>query len=704
MHRWLGFFLIGAAIFLRPVRAVSMTASAAERSIPTPPILAQDPRLDKPVTLRLRKCPLSTVTAALGGQIGVTLTASPEVADEPAIVYATAQPAKQVMQHLALLFNYRWRRHGKSGEPGYELYQDVKSRQEEEALRQREVAQALEALRQAIRERLELAQRSPDDLNKAADAAKAEEQAIDASLKTASAASAAAGRRSAALDAAATRLRTMADPVQRALINAAASLRPEQWEALAAGKPLFLSTRPEEGMLPLPSAVSRELREARPKWGDPSIRYIHDSPQDEAQFNQMEAELQNGWARADAIRVNIWLQISPRPLGMLDWHGRPGEAPSRQAILSVVPVPQIPAGPHTGFVLSYTGLKVHGNEAPFSPDDGAKPGDRKPGTDANASAEASAARDPILGIRRSFPLEVKFADPDFGWARFQFLNEVLPRIAETYGINLVADAYRQRFPMVLPPSTKEERSLAAVLDQYVLPRAQWSREGEFIHVRRWTWYDDRLAEIPERLVKYWAEYLRKQPSLSLDDAAALTLALRDEQLGSFEETMRDEGVLLKDAHLVPESGFFYQSVLTNAELLRAYAGLTPAQHQGLEAGKPVPSAAMAPDARAWLRAAMTRRLRLPADSYKGGLPPFLPAVLSGEPPPALTLSRFRLQDGSAPGGSFEQINLNLEYGAEDRSVQFIYIAPRIALERPPREVPAGTGRVVYARKGGVVSR
>jgi hypothetical protein len=682
MHRWLRFLLIGAATFFRPALAVSMTAAAAERPNAVAAILQQDSRLDKPVTLRLRKSPLSTVTAELGRQAGVALTTAPEVADEPAIVYVNTQPAKQVMQHLAVLFNYRWRRHGKSGEPSYELYQDVKSRQEEEALRQREVAQALEGLQRAIRERLALAQRSPDDLNKAADAAKAEEETIGA------------GRRSAALDAAATRLRTMADPVQRALIHAAASLRPEQWEALAAGKPLFFSTRPEEGMLPLPAAVSRELREARPKWGDPSIRYVHDSPQEEAQFNQMEAELRNGWERADAIRVNLWLEISPRPFGMLDWHGRPGEAPSRQATLSVVPAPQIPPGPHTGFLLSYTGLKVHDNEAPFSPGEVAKAAAQKPGADANADAEAPAARDPILGIKRSFPLEVKFADPDFGWARFQLLNEVLPRIAETYGINLVADAYRQRFPMVLPPSTKEERSLAAVLDQYVLPRAQWSREGEFIHVRRWTWYDDRLAEIPERLVKHWAEYLRKQPSLSLDDAASLTLALRDEQLGSFEETMRDEGVLLKDPHLVPESGLFYQSVLMNAELLRAYASLTPAQHQSLEAVKPVSYAAMAPDARAWLRAAMTRRLRLPADSYKGGLPPFLPAVLSGEPPPALALSRFRLQDGSAPGGSFEQINLNLEYGAEDRSVQFIFVAPRVTLERPPRETPAGVAGVV----------
>src|SRR5262249_13163843 len=149
---------------------------------------------------------------------------------------------------------------------------------EEEALRQREVAQALEGLRRAVRERLGLAQRSPEELNKAADAAKAEEAQIDASLKPADyTSSGAAGRRSAGLDAAATRMRTMADRVQRALIHVAASLRPEQWAELAAGKPLLFSTRPEDGTLPLPAALSRELGEAQPRWGDPSIQYKHDS-------------------------------------------------------------------------------------------------------------------------------------------------------------------------------------------------------------------------------------------------------------------------------------------------------------------------------------------------------------------------------------------------------------------------------------------
>src|SRR6476469_2285161 len=100
MHRWFPIFLIGSVIVLRPAPAAPMPAAAAGPSISIPSILEQDARLGKEVTLRLRKSPRSTVAAELGQQAGVTLTMAPEVADEPAIVYVTAQPAKQVMQHI----------------------------------------------------------------------------------------------------------------------------------------------------------------------------------------------------------------------------------------------------------------------------------------------------------------------------------------------------------------------------------------------------------------------------------------------------------------------------------------------------------------------------------------------------------------------------------------------------------------------------
>jgi hypothetical protein len=86
----------------------------------------------------------------------------------------------------------------------------------------------------------------------------------------------------------------------------------------------------------------------------------------------------------------------------------------------------------------------------------------------------------------------------------------------------------------------------------------------------------------------------------------------------------------------------------------------------------------------WLDDSGCAPIRTGADCRRG-----LPPVITGEPPQALTLHRFRLQDGSAPDGSFEQIDLYAEYGGENRRAQFIFIAPRVALERPPHDAPAG---------------
>src|SRR5438105_2521536 len=69
------------------------------------PALADDPRLDRPVSLRLKRAPLSAVLAELDRQTGARLAASTDTADEPAIVLVREQPAKELMRQLALLFD-----------------------------------------------------------------------------------------------------------------------------------------------------------------------------------------------------------------------------------------------------------------------------------------------------------------------------------------------------------------------------------------------------------------------------------------------------------------------------------------------------------------------------------------------------------------------------------------------------------------------
>src|SRR5262249_60782635 len=125
-------------------------------------------------------------------------------------------------------------------------------------------------------------------------------------------------RRRPPLDMAGVQRRTMAAPLQRVLTRIAGSLSPAQWDTLQAGQALLFSTRQEEGMLSLSPELAQALRGAKLKWGEPHITYRHDSPEDEARFHQMEAEMQQGWDRAEAIRLSIWLDVSPRSFGPLD--------------------------------------------------------------------------------------------------------------------------------------------------------------------------------------------------------------------------------------------------------------------------------------------------------------------------------------------------------------------------------------------------
>src|SRR5262249_21371742 len=106
-------------------------------------LLNEDPRLEKRVKLRLKRSPLSEVVAELARQTEVAIRASADVADEPALLFVTDQPAKEVMHHLATLFGYRWTRLGNAAGDRYEIYQDLRSKQEEEALRNRPHALAL---------------------------------------------------------------------------------------------------------------------------------------------------------------------------------------------------------------------------------------------------------------------------------------------------------------------------------------------------------------------------------------------------------------------------------------------------------------------------------------------------------------------------------------------------------------------------------
>jgi hypothetical protein len=167
------------------------------------------------------------------------------------------------------------------------------------------------------------------------------------------------------------------------------------------------------------------------------------------------------WGRLDSLPTDgAGLRVSVR----LDLTSEPG---GTQAVLSVTPTTPMPAGSEGASPLPGLMVPARAVSTPEGP--------------ASPAALASWAGDPVLGAKRRFPLALSAAAaPD----EVGSLNQILSAIAESYGINLVADADRTDAGALPELPAGEERALYEVLDRYVLPHARWSREGPFVHVRR----------------------------------------------------------------------------------------------------------------------------------------------------------------------------------------------------------------------------
>jgi hypothetical protein len=384
-----------------------------------------------------------------------------------------------------------------------------------------------------------------------------------------------------------------------------------------------------------------------------------------------------------AIEIRVWIGAATRRLGPLDSASRRADVPSLQTSLYVVP--SLQARAPSGVALVAAGLTVTGEEVPFLDPErdpaAAGPSPRRAHDAGQRNAESDWAADPILGQKQPFRFQPEFAERN-GGLRFQLLNEVLPRIARAYRMNLVADAYRQRRLFPLPPPSEEERSAGEVLDQYVSPGAEWNRKAAFIHVRRHGWYDDRVAEIPERVVKYWSEYLQQRRQFSLEDVATLVRTLRNPQMEVFEAVMREHGIRFS-APGGTDYAFFRRNVIENQEILRAYASLSTGQQLLLQQGRALPFAAMPPRAQGALLSAAIRQNRLSADPtdlhrMMGRMTAPLPDQAL---PRSLTLSVVSNPRQAATGDKNERYDFHLHYGDAARSPLFCLYLPRIELDR-----------------------
>jgi anti-sigma factor RsiW len=191
-----------------------------------------DPRLSREVNLQFKGTALSDVCSQLRGDTGIELAAGPSVADEKITVFCEKLPLRDVMRQLSRPFGYTWLRSKKEGgEYRYELVQDLRSQLLEEELRNRDRDQALIALDREMEGYQPYLALSPDEAQARARTAAPETKKL---------------------------LEALAGPGWGP-IHMYFRLSPQELAALRAGGTITFSADPKPGEQPLPPDVARTV-------------------------------------------------------------------------------------------------------------------------------------------------------------------------------------------------------------------------------------------------------------------------------------------------------------------------------------------------------------------------------------------------------------------------------------------------------------
>lgn len=549
-----------ALLFL--VATASAHAQAPKRSP-----FAGDKRLDTKLTVRWKKVPLSEAVAEIAAATRATLKVDPGVADEPLMASAKEIPARTLMEQIGTLCHYSWVRSGGTPTaPVYQIFQDQASRQEEQDALNAAERQVIDALNKQLAEFQRISKLPPEKLQQEVQRAEQEMEGLFAGGIEGfgkMAGDQKAGKRF--LDTWA--IRSAGSPMGQALLSLLGGLTPAQWRSLRENEMLVFSSKPSAETMPLPGAITQQLKNARPEMPFPrSIFRTFGGEEAQNAIGKAMDDMQNLWGQAEDVRVTVQLNLTlaGSPTGMLR--------------VTPEPVGESKLGPLFGI----SGLMMMGMPELYDP----------PAEDPAARA-ARFSPDPVLGkkavLKLPAALPKKPAMPFFPAGLN--LGELLPEIEKAYDVRLLADAYTRQATVPVSLASGAPLALYEVLDKVSGQGREWVRDGDVIRLRSKTWAHDRRAEIPIRLLKRWKALREQHNGFTLEDLAEIASSLRDEQVES-----------LMFASMEQEVGDMevFTTLSTNAGILRLYGSLSPVLKQQLLAGRPVPVRSLLPNQQLYL--------------------------------------------------------------------------------------------------------
>jgi RNA polymerase sigma factor (sigma-70 family) len=439
-----------------------------------------DSRLTQKVTCAFKGTALSDLCEHLRADTGVHLAAGNSVADEKVTLFSEKLPLREVMRQLSRPFGYTWLRSGTPGGYRYELVQDLRSQLLEEELRNRDRHAALLALEKEIERYRPYLSLSPDEALAKAKTAPAAEKA---------------------------RLEKLAGggwgPIQMYF-----RLSNQDLLALRAGQGLVFSEAPQPGEQPLAPELARQVFQCfrdyrvRPTPGAESFY-----PADLAHPDDPPLSATPG------LSASISLSMPQTELGEFTLDGH-----STLFFPKGFGANTIGAGPHASGK----------SPAALNPD--------------NRAANLRLAGDPALG-RRVTVHPHSSCQPALISPRGEVGGEVpsepmvttadvLEALHQATGLPLVADYYTRLYKS--SEVSVRELVLFEALNQLAdTLRLRWKKEAEWLQFRSASFYDDRIKEVPNRLLSRWSAARRQHGMLQLDDLLEIA-QLPDAQLDAAE--------------------------------------------------------------------------------------------------------------------------------------------------------------------------
>jgi hypothetical protein len=469
-----------------------------------------DPRLAQGVTLQQKATALSDLCERLRADTGIHLSAGASVADEKVTLFCEQMPLRAVMRQLSRPFGYTWLRSGKMGEYRYELVQDLRSQLLEEELRNRDRNAALIALDQEMQRYRPYLSLSPEEAQaRAKTAAPTEKWLLDRYANQGW------------------------GPVQMYF-----RLSPQELAALRTGQQLLFSQEPRPDERPLPRDLARGVLQSL---GFMRFRVPYDGsgPGD-------ARSIPDGLPPAAIPEASgkVTLALNKSDLGQVALRGGTRIAIRPRA--------------EGDFGRYFDPIGVGVNPAVRNPQ--------------NATANARLAHDPALrplvAIRPEASCRASAAEgavePKATTA------DALAALHRSTGLPIVADYYTRLY---LPSevSVAKMRLFDALNQLADTMRLRWSKEGNWLQFRSASYYDDRLKEVPNRLLTRWSASRKQHGALPLEDLL---------EIAQLADTQLDAGSMAEGAKIC--FGLAEWDLARNGyprPHIRYLAGLTPAQRQ-----------------------------------------------------------------------------------------------------------------------------